>query len=57
VNYHEVNPDMAVISGTGIKTKKIQNIVENNSFCRAALDDENFCSFCILEQHIQSCMR
>jgi len=45
----EVNPDSSILYGASSKGKKVQSIKENNQYCKISMQEENFCSFCIME--------
>ena len=53
----EANPDSGAASSSSGAARKLKSLLDNNQYVKVAMQDENFCCFCIMEEHVKSAIR
>lgn len=51
----EASPDSAASNSSA--ARKLKSLQDNNQYVKVAMQDENFCGFCIMEEHVKSAIR
>lgn len=54
VSYKDRNPNYECSSVIKGESQRVKQIIQNNPLIKVALDNQNFCSFCVLENHVKT---